>query len=156
MIVAVVDVCFIWVLNSIFNSFPGCLWREISCDILWASRFVEDAGLSTHVEVLAEGVKPFEDGCIAWKRPKPNFIKRLLKAKYAQCLLLSQKWFSISLRNLWIASHVAEKEIPTRSERCDSARFLILRPTNTIPPVDVEVFALDHHVLSCEERFAFL
>ena len=51
---------------------------------------------------------------------------------------------------------MAEKEVPARGKRRDAARFLILRPADTIPPVDVEVFALKHHILPGQERLALL
>ena len=50
---------------------------------------------------------------------------------------------------------MAEKIVPARRERCNAARFLILWPTHTVPPVDVKVFALEDHLVSLNQFIAF-
>ena len=44
---------------------------------------------------------------------------------------------------------MAEKIIPAVRQRSDSARFLILRPAHTVPSVDIDILALQGHLLAC-------
>ena len=80
MIVAVIDVRFVRVLNAVFEGLPSGLRSELAGEVLGAGRFVEDAGLAAHVEVLAERVEPLEDGRVPGEGSEPNFIKWLFEA----------------------------------------------------------------------------
>ena len=46
-------------------------------------------------------------------------------------------------------THLAEQIVPTCDQRSDSAGFLILGTAHAIPPVDVQILALECHLLPC-------
>ena len=64
MIVAMVDVGFVRILNSVLESFPGSLRSELRCKILAALGFVEDLRLASNIKVLAQRIEPFKDGAV--------------------------------------------------------------------------------------------
>lgn len=103
--------------------------------------------------MAAQCVEPFQNRAVARERSKPDLVERLFKAENAQSLFLGEQRPPIALLLLDgdVRAHVAEQEVPTGRQRGDPARFLILRPADAVPPVNVEVLPLNRHFMPCEQ-----
>ena len=150
-IIAVVNECSIRILYAIFESFPSCLWCVLTGQIFWTLGLVEDARLASNIKMLAESIEPFKDGAVPWEWSKTDLIERLFETKDCQSLFLSQKGPPVTLCLLCFTPHVAEQEVPACSQRCYPTWLLVLGPAYAVPPVDVEVLALDCHFLLGDE-----
>lgn len=137
-VVTVVDVRPITVPKPLLEGFPGSLRGVLLRHILRSLRLVKDPGSAFDSEMLAQLIEPFDYGAVAGEGAKTNLIEGLLEAEDRQRLLLRQYWLPV-LRCL---AHLAKQVVPTSCERGNSTRFLVLRPADTVPPVDIEVLPL--------------
>ena len=108
--------------------------------------------------MFAESIEPLHNRAVSREWAKSDLIKGLFETKYFKGIFLSQNWPPL-VRGL---SQMAEEIIEACCHRRDAARLLILRPTHAVPPVDIQVFAVQHILcghkvsfLHLERRFAF-
>jgi len=140
----VIDISTVRVHQAILEGFPGTLRSMFLGYILRAPGLVEDLSLPLHAKVLAQLIEPTENRCVPREWPEAYLIERLSEAEDLKSLVLSQEGLA-SLCSL--LAHVAKEVVEAGRKRGDTTRLLILRPTDAIPPVDVQIFPLESHLM---------
>ena len=89
-IIAVVDVCFVLVVEAGLEGLPGGLRRVFRRNILGAFGLVKDAGGALDSKMLTKRVEPLEYRAISGERSETDLFEWLLEAEDAQGMLLRQ------------------------------------------------------------------
>ena len=100
--------------------------------------------------MLAENIEPLHYRAVSREWAKSDLIKGLFESKDFKGGFLSQNWPPL-VRGL---SQMTEEIIEACRHRRNATRLLILRPTHTVPPVDIQVFAVQH--ILCGHKVPFL